>query len=325
MVTSVTDNDAEAGISDDDFILGGTSIKYALVNERGETRFEGKLPSRADESASLVLEQLMRAADEVLSSARSAGIDGDIAGIGVGTPGIVDTDGRRVLGGAENIKGWEQIDIATPLEQHTGLTVHAGNDANMMGLGETRYGAGQGCSDVVFLTVGTGIGGAVIIGGRLFSGYGGRGTELGHTPLMADGERCNCGATGCLEHYASTSALVRRFSSLAERQALKFDCPVDGELITRLYLEGHPLAVTCMNEHFYYLGRGIAGFINIFSPQRVVIGGGICEAGPFYLEELRRVVAQQVIPDCAVHTEIGRATLGNRAGLIGAASLVLQA
>ena len=305
--------------------LGGTSIKYALVNERGETRFEGKLPSRADESARLVLEQLMRAADEVLSSARKAGIDGDIAGIGIGTPGIVDTDGRRVLGGAENIKGWEQIDIATPLERHTGLAVHAGNDANMMGLGETRYGAGRGCTHVVFLTVGTGIGGAVIIDGHLFSGYGGRGTELGHTPLMADGERCNCGATGCLEHYASTSALVRRFSSLAEQQALKFDRPVDGELITHLYLEGHPLAVACMNEHFYYLGRGIAGFINIFSPQRVVIGGGICEAGPFYLEELRRTVARQVIPDCAVHTEIVRATLGNRAGLAGAAALVFQA
>ena len=304
--------------------LGGTSVKYALVNETGDVRFEGKLPSRADESAEAVLEQLSRAADVVLHSARNAGLDGDITGIGLGTPGIVDTDGRRVLGGAENIKGWEQIDVATPLEQHTGMKVRADNDANLMGLGETRYGAGRGCTHVVFLTVGTGIGGAIIIDGHLFSGYGGRGTELGHTPLIANGEQCNCGATGCLEHYASTSALVRRFSSLAQQEGLTLDRPADGELITRLYLEGQPLAVKCMEEHFYYLGRGIAGFINIFSPQRVVIGGGICESGDFYIERLRQVVAGQVIPSCACQTEIVRATLGNRAGLVGAASLVLE-
>ena len=303
--------------------LGGTSIKYALVSETGETRFEGKLPSRADQSASHVLEQLMRAVDTVRSVAAGEGLDGDIAGIGLGTPGIVDTTGRIVLGGAENIVGWEQIDVATPLEQHTGLKVCVGNDANMMGLGETRYGAGRGCTHVVFLTIGTGIGGAIIIDGQLFSGYANCGTELGHTPLIANGERCNCGAIGCLEHYASTSALVRRFSTLAKRQEITLDAPVDGELIIRLYHEGFPLAVECMDEHFYYLGRGIAGFINVFSPQRVVIGGGICESGDFYMKELRRVVAKNVIRDCAVNTEIVRAELGNRAGFIGAASLVL--
>ena len=303
--------------------LGGTSIKYALVSEAGDVRYEGKLPSLADQSAAQVLKQLMRAADTVRRAAAADGLDRDIVGIGLGTPGIVDTAGRVVLGGAENIAGWEQIDIATPLEEHTGLTVYAGNDANMMGLGETRYGAGRGCTDVVFLTVGTGIGGAIIIDGRLFGGYANRGTELGHTPLIANGERCNCGAIGCLEHYASTAALVRRFSTLAKRQNLTFDEPVDGELIIRLYHERYPLAVECMDEHFYYLGRGIAGFINIFSPQRVVIGGGICEAGDFYLEELRRVVEKNVIRDCAVNTKIVRAELGNRAGFIGAASLVL--
>ena len=182
--------------------------------------------------------------------------------------------------GAENIVGWERIDVVTPMETYTGLPVRMGNDANMMGLGEMQYGAGRNCTDIVFLTIGTGIGGAIIIGGKLFSGYANRGAELG--------------------------LFVNDF--------------VDGELIVRLYREGHPLAVQCMNEHFYYLGRGIAGFVNVFSPQRVVIGGGICETGDFYLEELRKVVAANAIRDCAVNTQIVRAELGNRAGLIGAAS-----
>lgn len=302
--------------------LGGTSVKAALVDELGGTFFENVLPSFASVSASAVLGQLAKAASALREKADANGWT--VRGIGLGTPGIVDETNRMVLGGAENISGWENIDVATPLEERTGLPVVIGNDANMMGIGETRYGAAKGCTHVVFLTVGTGIGGAVIIDGKLFSGYANRGTELGHVPLIADGEQCACGATGCLEHYASTSALVRRFSELAKEQSPVSDTPVNGEMIVRLYQEGSPVAVRCMNEHFFYLGRGIAGFINIFSPQRVVIGGGISEAGPFYIEEIRKVVRQQVMSSCAVNTEIVASSLGNRAGLVGAASLILQ-
>ena len=112
----------------------------------------------------------------------------DLKGAGIGTPGIVDETGRIVVGGAENIRGWENIALAGRLEEISGLPVRMGNDANLMGLGETVFGAGRGASDVVFITVGTGIGGAVVIGGKLFAGYAGRGTELGHVPLIADGE-----------------------------------------------------------------------------------------------------------------------------------------
>ena len=249
--------------------------------------------------------------------------DWNVLGIGLGTPGIVDETNRIVLGGAENIIGWENIDVASLMEKQMSLPVVVGNDANLMGLGETKYGAGRGCTHVVFLTVGTGIGGAVIIDGKLFNGYANRGTELGHVPLIANGEHCACGAVGCLEHYASTSALTRRFSILAKEQNLSFDTEINGELIVRLYHEDFPLAVECMNEHFYYLGRGIAGFVNIFSPQRIVIGGGVAESGSFYLEKIRAVVKKHVIADCALNTKIVAAGLGNKAGLIGAASLIL--
>ena len=301
--------------------LGGTSIKYALVDKAGNSFFEGKLPSFASASAAKVMEQLIKAA--TLLKDEAAKQDWNVLGIGLGTPGIVDETNRIVLGGAENIIGWENIDVASLMEKQMSLPVVVGNDANLMGLGETKYGAGRGCTHVVFLTVGTGIGGAVIIDGKLFNGYANRGTELGHVPLIANGEHCACGAVGCLEYYASTSALTRRFSILAKEQNLSFDTEINGELIVRLYHEDFPLAVECMNEHFYYLGRGIAGFVNIFSPQRIVIGGGVAESGSFYLEKIRAVFKKHVIADCALNTKIVAAELGNKAGLIGAASLIL--
>lgn len=302
--------------------LGGTSIKYALVDKAGNSFFEGKLPSFASVSAAEVIGQLVKAA--TILKEEAARQNWDICGVGVGTPGIVDVTNSIVLGGAENIVGWENIDLATILEEKLNLPIVIGNDANLMGLGETKFGAGRGCTHVVFLTVGTGIGGAVIIDGRLFNGYANRGTELGHVPLIATGERCACGAVGCLEHYASTAALVRRFAALAQERGLTFDEEINGELIVRLYHEAFPLAIDCLNEHFYYLGRGIAGFINIFSPERIVIGGGVAESGAFYLEKIREVVKENVIMDCALNTEIVAAELGNRAGLIGAASLFLD-
>ena len=301
--------------------LGGTSIKYALVDKAGNSFFEGKLPSFASVSAAKVMEQLIKAA--TLLKDEAAKQDWNVLGIGLGTPGIVDETNRIVLGGAENIIGWENIDVASLMEKQMSLPVVVGNDANLMGLGETKYGAGRGCTHVVFLTVGTGIGGAVIIDGKLFNGYANRGTELGHVPLIANGEHCACGAVGCLEYYASTSALTRRFSILAKEQNLSFDTEINGELIVRLYHEDFPLAVECMNEHFYYLGRGIAGFVNIFSPQRIVIGGGVAESGSFYLEKIRAVFKKHVIADWALNTKIVAAELGNKAGLIGAASLIL--
>ena len=301
--------------------LGGTSIKYALVNQAGDLLFEGRLPSLAHVSAEKVIEQLTTAATLLKDEAIKQKLK--LRGIGLGTPGIVDESNRIVLGGAENIVGWENIDVASLLEEQMSLPVKVGNDAGMMGWGEMKFGSGKGYTHVVFLTVGTGIGGSVFIDGKPFNGYANRGMELGHVPLIANGERCACGAVGCLEHYASTSALVRRFSALAQERQQSFDAEINGELIVRLYQENFPTAVECMNEHFYYLGRGIAGFVNIFSPQRIVIGGGIAEAGTFYIENIRKIVREHVIADCALNTEIVVASLGNRAGLVGAASLFL--
>ena len=301
--------------------LGGTSIKYALVDKAGNSFFEGKLPSFASVSAAKVMEQLIKAA--TLLKDEAAKQNWTVLGIGLGTPGIVDETNRIVLGGAENIVGWENIDVVSLMEKQMSLPVVVGNDANLMGLGETMYGAGQGATHVVFLTVGTGIGGAVVIDGKLFNGYANRGTELGHVPLIANGEPCACGSVGCLEHYASTSALVRRFSQRIIDAGISYpNEEINGELIVRLYKQGDPIAKISLEEHCDFLGHGIAGFINIFSPQKIVIGGGLSEAGDFYIQKVSEKARSYAIPDCAVNTQIIAAALGNKAGSIGAASLV---
>lgn len=298
--------------------LGGTTIKYALISDCGEFLFEGITDTPATEGAEAVLKALCRVADECVAEAANRGIS--VEGIGIGTPGIISPDGQSVLGGAENIEGWENVNVGARLTAHTGLFTLLGNDANLMALGETLYGAAAGAEDVVFLTVGTGIGGGVLIGGNLQGGWQGRGMELGHVVLVAGGERCACGAVGCLEHYASTSALVRRY---AERKGIAPE-QTNGRQIVAHYHEGEPEAIATLEEHWEWLGQGIRSFINIFAPQKVVVGGGISEAGEFYFEGLRRHTAANVMDVCGAHTEIVAALLGNQAGSLGAAGIIFQ-
>ena len=304
--------------------LGGTSIKYALVDEEGQIMHQDIRPSSATVSAEAVIDQLCKCIEDIegfLSS--KEGIE--LKGIGIATPGIIDETNRIVLGGAENIQGWENIPLARIIEEKTQLRTVVANDANAMGLGETMFGAGRNFKHIVFITVGTGIGGAVIIDGKLFNGYANRGTELGHVPFIANGVPCACGSVGCLEAYASTSALVRFFTNECIEQGIKVqESNMNGEFIAARYREGDPLAVKWLNKHCDYLGHGVAGFINTFSPQLIVIGGGLPEAGNFYIEKVREAAFRYAMKDCAKNTEIVVAQLGNRAGTIGAASLAFS-
>lgn len=301
--------------------LGGTAVKFSLVAEDGEVLYTGKLPTCADEGRSeRVIEQILAGVDLALDYAAKSGIKP--LGVGVGTPGIISEDERVVLGGAENLPSWQNIDLAGVIEQHTHLRCKINNDANLMALGETRFGAARGASDVVFLTIGTGIGGGVLIGGKLWGGYRNRGTEFGHISIKYDGEMCNCGNRGCLEHYASTSALVRRFEAKAKELGRRIE-GCDGEQIIKLYHQGDELALQLMAEHWDLLAAGIIGIIHSFAPQRVVVGGGISESGEFYIEELRRRVFGSAIKECAEYCSLVAAELGNRAGALGAAALIL--
>lgn len=300
--------------------LGGTNIKYALVSEGAKIIYESETPTQASSGREAVIQTLERCCSEMLSYANSHNLE--VVGIAIGTPGIIDKG--LVLGGAENLPEWESLPLGGMLTRRLGKRVYVDNDANMMGLGEVRFGNAKGISDAVFITVGTGIGGAMVLNGHLYGGHRNRGAEMGHIIVNPKGKKCSCGACGCLEAHASTTSLIEDYESIMMQSGKKLLTPPDGKTIIKAYLNNQPEAVEAMNIHFDYLAAGITGFINIFSPQKVIIGGGISEAGSFYIESIRERVDKLVMKETSVFCSISIAKLGNKAGFMGAAALVFD-
>jgi glucokinase len=296
--------------------LGGTFVKLALVAEDGKISFQDKIEIGSKATHDDILKTLSLAIQKIIDHANLEGVK--LTGIGIGSPGII-YDGV-VIGGADNLNGWANVPLGTIFSKEFNLPVFADNDANVMGLGEVEFGAAKGCTDAIFLTVGTGIGGAIVMNGQLYGGYKNRGTEMGHVTIDHKGIACNCGGTGCLEAYASTNALIGQYI----KRSGKNESVINGYYIVEKFLQGEAAAVECMQEHADYLGHAIAGFINTFAPQKVIIGGGISEAGQFYIDMIKASTFNYAMPDCAVHTDVIAATLGNNAGCMGAASLVFR-
>lgn len=296
--------------------LGGTFVKVALISELGDIFFKNLLPIGSDATKDIILDTIEKIILITIDQADEHELT--VIGIGIGTPGIIY---KGVLyGGADNLNGWENIDLATYYSEVFDLPVRVDNDANLMGLGEFYYGAAKGCTDTVCLTVGTGIGGAVIANGALYGGFKNRGAELGHIVVEHNGPPCNCGGQGCLEQYASTTALIQRYAKLSGMDVKS----LNGHYIVEKYHKNEPNAVKCLQEQTNYLGHGIAAFINIFAPQKVVIGGGISDAGQFYIDMVSAAATKYMMSDCGGHTEIVGAQLGNAAGSLGAAALILK-
>ncbi|ANH83716.1 sugar kinase [Niabella ginsenosidivorans] len=293
--------------------VGGSSLKCGVINGAGEVVYALVQPMSAAGSEAAIITLITAAIRQC-----AAVVPGAVAGVGIGFPGIVEDN--VVIGGADNLPGFENVPLGKLLQQQTGYRIIIDNDANMMGFGELTYGAAKGCSDLVFLTVGTGIGGALVIDKKLYGGYKNRGTELGHMIIQHNGTRCSCGARGCFEAYASITALIRNYKALRNNK----EVAVDGKMIVTRYLQHQPEAVAAMQKHFEYMAAGIAGLVNIFSPQKVVIGGGISEAGAFYIKEIATRVKLLAMPVTMQHTTLAAAALGNRAGLLGCAARVFR-
>ncbi len=344
--------------------LGGTYIKYGLVDVNGAILYESIRPTypsaasaaSAAPGASSALAATALGSPTAAPAGRNDVYDNLISistelkeialskgqlpiGIGVGVPGIVDEG--RVTACAANLPELEGMALGQAMEQKLGMPVWVDNDANLMGMAEWKFGSARGLTDVIFLTIGTGIGGAMIINGQLYAGYRKRGGELGHIIIVPDGLPCSCGGKGCLEAHASVKALIDDYKGCTSEYALydvqtspsdpenNPDGPdgrgeITGRDIVARYLGNQPAARTVMNRHFDHLGSGIAGLINIFSPQKLIIGGGISEAGPFYIDQIRQRTNQRVMKETSLYTTIEAAALGNKAGFLGAAALVFN-
>ncbi|PIF34426.1 glucokinase [Flavobacterium sp. 9] len=293
--------------------IGGTSLKCGVVNEQGEILFSFIVSLKEAKTEAEIITLMVNAITQCTDQLKEP-----IVGIGIGFPGLIEDD--VIIGGGVNLPGFEQLPLGKILNELTGHNIVIDNDANLMGLAELIYGAAKDSTDAVFLTIGTGIGGAIMINKGLYSGFKNRGGELGHTVIQQNGILCNCGGRGCLETYASVTALINYYKAInpaAEEN-------IDGKTIIEKYLSGEDHAVKTMQHHFDYLAAGIVNFVNIFSPQKVIIGGGISEAGPFYTDELTKRVKTFAIPVAFAHTKIVAADLGNKAGLLGACANAFQ-
>lgn len=308
--------------------IGGTAIKAALFTPDGE------LVSRAQELTPLVSGEdgiLAKTADMIHSLLQLSGYSPDQAGgIGVGVPGPVDPENGVVLQ-AVNLHWKQPVPLQAKLQALTGLPVAVDNDANTAALGEMWHGAGRGAQDLVFLTLGTGIGGGVIIGGKIVHGINGVGGEIGHiTMTPGSGHPCNCGKAGCLETYSSATALIREGRLAANNGASPMLTQVletHGELQAKDVLDaakaGDPAALAIVDKAALYLGLALSHLGMVLNPSRIVIGGGVALAGDFLFSRIRQSFEHFIpFPYVSSSTQIHPASLGNDAGVYGAAWLI---
>jgi glucokinase len=313
-------NKAYAGID-----LGGTNIKFGLVSTDGEPIIARTVPSNASEGTESILASLLECGQELLLYADENGFDVDY--LGIGSPGTVDSERGRILGHSPNIPGWQDTEVSEKLSEKLNLPVHVDNDANVMAVAEVKFGAARGYENVICTTVGTGIGGAVIIAGQLVRGASYSAGELGHVPVVKDGKKCSCGLSGCVEAYAGASGLLdilrekALFSSSASKLAedLKNGREINIKELLNYYRSKDSLAIEVLKQQADYLATGLVGSVHLLNPEAIVIGGGIADGGGSgYVRLVSEKLKQRVFADAYRGLKVLKAELGNKAGFIGA-------
>ncbi len=303
--------------------IGGTTVKLGLFDENGCVLDKWEIPTVKDNEGAAVLPDV---AESILSKMKEKQIAPELVeGVGVGAPGAVDRDGVLV-NGAVNI-GWGVFNLATVLNGYLNLPVKAANDANVAAFGEMWQGGGKGYSNMVAVTLGTGVGGGIIVEGSILTGATGAGGEIGHIHINDDEtESCGCKNKGCLEQYASATGIVR----LANRRLAKDDAPSvlrSGEISAKTVFdavkEGDAVAVQIAEQFGDYLGKGLACVAAVVNPEVFVIGGGVSKAGEVLLQYVEPAYQKYAFAACR-NAKFALATLGNDAGIYGAAGLVLS-
>ncbi|HFI0265304.1 TPA: ROK family glucokinase [Streptococcus suis] len=310
--------------------LGGTSVKLAILTTDGEIQEKWSIKTNILDEGSHIVPDII---DSILHRFETHGLTkDDFLGVGMGSPGVVDSEAGTVIG-AYNLN-WKTLQLVKEqFESALGLPFFIDNDANVAALGEQWVGAGNNNPNVVFMTLGTGVGGGVIAAGNLIRGVKGAGGELGHITVDFDEPfACTCGKKGCLETVASATGIVnlsRRYADQYAGDAKLKQMIDDGQDVTAkdvfdLAKEGDDLALIVYRHFSEYLGVACANIAAVLNPAYIVLGGGVSAAGDFLLDGVRKVFAENSFPQIKESTQIVLATRGNDAGVLGAASLVLK-
>lgn len=310
--------------------LGGTTIKFGILTANGEVQDKWAIATNTLENGRFIVPDIIKSLKhrfELYSLTKD-----DFYGIGMGSPGAVDLDNKTVTG-AFNLNWATKQMVGSEIESAIGLPFAIDNDANVAALGERWVGAGENNPDVVFMTLGTGVGGGIIADGHLIHGVAGAGGEIGHMIVEPDtGFECTCGSIGCLETVASATGVVKVARLLAESYVgdSKIKSQIDsGEDVTSKDIfvaaeSGDIFANSVVEKVSYYLGLASANISNILNPDSVVIGGGVSDAGEFLRERIEKYFYRYTFPQVRQTTKLKMAELGNDAGIIGAASLARQ-
>lgn len=304
--------------------IGGTKIAAGVVDEEGSILETCKVPTPSTPGGVI---------DAIADTVRTVSATHQIDAVGIGAAGYVD-DKRATVLFAPNIN-WRHEALKDKVEQRVGLPVVVENDANAAAWGEYRFGAGQGHDDVVCITLGTGLGGGIIIGGKLHRGRFGVAGEFGHIRVVPDGLLCGCGSQGCWEQYASGRALVRyarqRAAATPENAVILLGLgdgtvdAIEGKHISEAARKGDPVAIDSFRELARWAGAGLADLASLFDPSAFIVGGGVSDEGDLVLEPIRKSFRRWLVGgQWRPHAQVLAAQLGGEAGLVGAADLARQ-
>ena len=301
--------------------LGGTNIAVGVVNENYEIVAHHSVPTGASRPAAEVIRDMGDAVEAVLVKA-GVSID-QCESMGIGSPGTCDSE-QGVVARAYNL-GWFDVPVCAMLHERFGIPVRLSNDANCAALAETVAGAAIGCENMVLITLGTGVGGGIIIDGKIYAGMRSAGAELGHMLLVLDGEPCTCGRKGCWETYASATALIRQAKKAAAEHPeslLAQAEEITGLAVFQAADKGDAVAQAVIDQYCVYVAAGFTDLVNSLAPEMILLGGGISRQGERILAPMREYVMNNCFgqKDGAIPV-IKAAALGNEAGIIGAAAL----
>lgn len=305
--------------------LGGTKILLALVDKnKGEVVYSVKKKTKKDKGPKNIIRKITEGINEILDE---SGIEScEISSIGIGAAGQVDRE-NGILIGAPNLDCYD-LNIKKEIGAYFSIPVYMGNDVEIAAIGEMKFGAAKGCDDFVCIFVGTGVGSAIVKKGRIIHGATGTAGEIGHMIVDLNGRQCNCGGHGCLEAYASRSAIEKRIEGALRkgRHSAILDYLESGKSITSSMIEksierDDELVIQCVNEASDYLSGGIASIINFINPKLIVLGGGLIEAVDYFYKNTVKKAKAKSLPVPAVKIEFKKASLGDYSGVIGAAFL----
>jgi len=309
--------------------LGGTKIFTALISSKGQVMAREYCLTLADEEPQSVINRILSAIDHLLNqrSIDSSQLDS----ISIAAAGAIDFD-KGLITSSPNLPGWHDVPLRDIVKAKYKVNTFLINDASAAVLGEHHFGAGRGVNNLILLAVGTGIGGGIIINGRLYSGASGSAGEIGHITIDVNGPRCNCGNTGCLETLVSGTAVAKEaIKRIRQGEGSSLTKIVDGKIenitaekVSLAAQGGDSLASEVILKAATYLGIGLANLVNIFNPEMIIIGGGIAKMGDLLLNSARQVVRERAFQLSAQAVQIVPAQLGDDAGVLGAAVFAFQ-